>query len=145
MNVWVGGIRIFFFKSEKNVLSVHLPKTDTLIMVNSDCIAMGFPKILSHAQHMSAYNVIICRYYLTRRVQLVLYPRCPFQSPKVPFQPRKVPLTKLWDAVKIRKNIPCPNHTPSFIAIRPAVPEIRTRGAHVRTCTCNPYFCKTPS
>ena len=41
-----------------------------------------------------------------RRVQLILYPGCPFLSPKVPFEPRKVPQIELWDAVKNRKNIP---------------------------------------
>ena len=29
-----------------------------------------------------------------------------------------------------------PSHTPSFSAIRPAVPDIRKRGADVRTCSC---------
>ena len=30
------------------------------------------------------------------------------------------------------------NHTPNFGTICPAVPEIRKRGAHMRTCCCTP-------
>ena len=52
---------------KKNVLSVHLLKTDILILVNSDCIAMEFPEnTIAHTHHMPAYNAIMCRfrYYL---------------------------------------------------------------------------------
>ena len=64
------------------------------------------PKTLSHAHHMPAHNAIICRCCLMRRVQLILYLRCPFQLPKVPFQTRKCPKPSFGTQLKFEKISP---------------------------------------
>ena len=87
-------------KIGKSINSTHLPKLN-VFHLNSKCIAVECPE--------NSIARTPCTSRLVRLVLWVLHSRCPSWISKVPFPARRVPPTGLWDAVKIRKNITCPN------------------------------------